>query len=156
MNDLDHQLRPVLARLGSDEMQAYWRAARDESEPYPSIPAYVDDLAARTGLLREWVLFLDEHPVLLMPLLLGPLLEVDEDVRSLADAQHIWLSMFPSIAVNLLGLPSVLTPTGEVDGLPSGVQVVAPRYREDVCLAAAEVIEAGVTALPPTLWDRKA
>jgi amidase len=156
MNDLDHQLRPVLARLGSDEMQAYWRAARDESEPYPSIPAYVDDLAARTGLLREWVLFLDEHPVLLMPLLLGPLLEVDEDVRSLADAQHIWLSMFPSIAVNLLGLPSVLTPTGEVDGLPSGVQVVAPRYREDVCLAAAEVIEAGVTALPPMLWDRKA
>jgi hypothetical protein len=35
------------------------------------------------------------------------------------------------------------------------MQVVASRYREDVCLAAAEVIEAGVTALPPMLWDRE-
>jgi amidase len=155
MNDVDDQLRPVLAQLGSEEMRSYWRAAREQSEPYPSITAYVDDLAARTGLLRNWLLFLQDHPVLLMPQLLGPLLEVDEDVRSIADAQRIWLSMFPSIAVNLLGLPSVLAPTGEVDGLPTGVQVVASRYREDVSLAAAEVIESGVPALAPKLWARE-
>ncbi len=42
----------------------------------------------------------------------------------------------------LLGLPSVAVPTGVVDGLPSGVQVVAARWREDLALDAAEAIEA--------------
>jgi amidase len=31
--------------------------------------------------------------------------------------------------------------TGVADGVPVGVQIVAPRFREDLCLAAAEVIE---------------
>jgi amidase len=34
---------------------------------------------------------------------------------------------------------------------PVGVQVVAGRYREDVCLAAGEVIEAG--GVPPSPID---
>ena len=33
-------------------------------------------------------------------------------------------------------------PTGLAEGLPMGVQVVAPRWREDLALAAAEAIEA--------------
>jgi amidase len=33
------------------------------------------------------------------------------------------------------------------DGLPLGVQVIGSRYREDLCLDAAEAIEAG-QALP--------
>ena len=44
-------------------------------------------------------------------------------------------------AINLLGLPSVAVPTGTVDGLPMGVQLVGRRFREDLCLDAAEAIE---------------
>jgi amidase len=33
-------------------------------------------------------------------------------------------------------------PTGLWGGLPLGVQVIGERYREDLCLDAAEVIEA--------------
>jgi amidase len=39
-------------------------------------------------------------------------------------------------------LPAVSVPTGVWGGLPLGVQVIGGRYREDLCLDAAEVIEA--------------
>ena len=44
--------------------------------------------------------------------------------------------------VNLLGLPAVAVPSGLAGGLPLGVQIIGARYREDLCLDAAEVIEA--------------
>lgn len=45
---------------------------------------------------------------------------------------------------NVLGLPSVALPMGEVDGLPTGIQIYADLWREDLCLNAAGVIEAAV------------
>ncbi len=46
-----------------------------------------------------------------------------------------------TIAVNALGLPAVAVPVGTGDGLPQAVQVIGPRYREDLCLDAAAAIE---------------
>ena len=46
------------------------------------------------------------------------------------------------MAVPVLGLPAMAVATGVADGLPVGVQIVGPRFREDACLAAAEAIEA--------------
>ena len=42
------------------------------------------------------------------------------------------------MAVPVLGLPAMAVPTGVADGLPVGVQIVGPRFREDLVLAAAE------------------
>jgi len=154
MTDVDLQLGPVIDQMGSPEMRGYWKVLREFAPPYPSLAGYIDDLAARTTRLREWLLFLEEFPVLVMPQLLGPLLEVDEDIRTPEDTRRVWRSITPSLMINLLGLPSALAPTGLVDGLPTGVQLVASRYREDVCLAAAEVIEAGVPSLAARLWSR--
>jgi amidase len=36
-----------------------------------------------------------------------------------------------------------------VDGLPMGVQIVSRRYREDVCLAAGEIVEAHLETCTP-------
>lgn len=155
MNDLDHQLTPVLARVGSPTMQHYWEVLRGLGEPYRTSGEHVDDLAARTTALRAWSLFLEEHPVLVVPQLLGGVLAVGEDVRSDDDVRRVWHSLAPSIAVNLLGLPSVLAPTGLDDaGRPGGVQLVGSRYREDVCLAAAQAVEDVVGPLAPVLWGR--
>ena len=43
---------------------------------------------------------------------------------------------------NVLGVPSVALPTGVAERLATGVQVYAELYREDLCLMAAEAIEA--------------
>jgi Asp-tRNA(Asn)/Glu-tRNA(Gln) amidotransferase A subunit family amidase len=45
--------------------------------------------------------------------------------------------------------PAVSVPMGVHDGLPLGVQVYADRWREDLCLAAAQLIEDEVGLICP-------
>jgi amidase len=52
-------------------------------------------------------------------------------------------------AVNALGLPAVALPVGVADGLPQAVQVIGPRYREDLCLDAGQAIEASLGIISP-------
>jgi amidase len=154
--DLNHQLLPVLQRLGSEEMLDYWEVVNELAEPYADLGEHIDDLARRTTLLREWLLFLEETPVLVVPEMLGPLLAVDEDVKSPDDTRRVWGYLRPSIAVNILGLPAAFVPTGlDDDGLPTGVQLVASRFREDVTLDAAQAVEDAVGPLAPHLWARE-
>ena len=42
----------------------------------------------------------------------------------------------------VLGLPGLSVPLGRYEGLPLGVQIIAARYREDLCLTVGEIIEA--------------
>jgi amidase len=53
------------------------------------------------------------------------------------------------VVANFLGLPSVAVPVGEAGDLPQGVQVIGPRFREDLCLAAAETIEDRLGSITP-------
>jgi len=53
----------------------------------------------------------------------------------------MYLSDIFTIAVNLAGLPGLSQPCGFVDGLPVGLQWIAPAWREDVLLAAASAYE---------------
>jgi amidase len=46
---------------------------------------------------------------------------------------------------NVLGLPAVAMPMGVSGGLPTGIQVMADLWREDLCLEVAENIERGVS-----------
>jgi len=154
MADLNHQVLPQLERMGSEQVLAYWSVVSGLAEPYPDLGTHIDDLARRTTLTRQWLLFLEEYPVLVVPELLGPLLRVDEDVASADDTRRVWLALRPSIAINLLGLPAALVPTGLDAGLPTGVQMVASRYREDVALDAAQAVEDRLGRLTPPLWRR--
>lgn len=155
MTDLDHELTPVVRAAGSATMQAYWQQLLTVEEPLHTIPEYLDALARRTTLLRAWSVFLQRCPLVVLPQMTGPLLTVGQDVRSAADTHAVWDGLRPSIAVNLLGLPAVLAPTGlDEQGLPTGVQLVAGRFREDVCLAAARDVEAAWPPLAPQLWQR--
>jgi amidase len=54
-----------------------------------------------------------------------------------------------AMAVNTLGLPAVALPVGIRDEPPQAVQVIGPRYREDLVLDAAAVIEARVGIITP-------
>ena len=57
--------------------------------------------------------------------------------------------MTPILAPAVLGLPCVAVPTGVRNNVPYGVQLVACRFREDLCLDAAESIENCAGILTP-------
>jgi len=149
--DMAHHMIPVAERLGSERVQWYFRSLFALAPPITDVGEYVDLLAARSTAVRQWLAALEELPVVIAPLLTRGVLEVGEDFRDDETLHGIWTSLYPSITVNLMGLPSALAPTGLHDGLPCGVQVIAGRYREDRCLAVAEVIEAAVGRLVPPM-----
>jgi amidase len=69
-----------------------------------------------------------------------------DDIERVGDIAFAMRAVLP---VNALGLPSCAVPVGVDDGLPQGVQLIGPRYREDVLLDAAQAIETRAPMLTP-------
>jgi amidase len=108
-------------------------------------------LTIRATLARKWLLFLEQYPVVLMPVS-GELPFPDQlDRKDEVSFARVWHAQLTQIAIPFLGLPGLTVSTGMVGRSPVGVQVVVGRYREDLCLAAGEVIEAG--GVPPSPID---
>jgi amidase len=102
-------------------------------------------LTRRATLTREWLAFFEQYAVLLMPVS-GELPFLDQlDRKDDASFARVWHAQLPQIAIPFMGLPGLTVTTGLVGRIPVGVQLVAGRYREDLCLAAGEAIEAGGT-----------
>jgi amidase len=102
-------------------------------------------LTRRLTLTREWLAFFEKYAVLLMPVS-GELPFPDQlDRKDEASFARVWHAQLPQIAIPLMGLPGLTVSTGLVGRVPVGVQLVSSRYREDLCLAAGEAIEAGGT-----------
>jgi amidase len=52
------------------------------------------------------------------------------------------------VCANALSLPAAV-PVGLADGLPQAVQIIGPRFREDLVLDAAQAIEDHLGVLTP-------
>jgi amidase len=57
--------------------------------------------------------------------------------------------MHMATAINALGLPAAAVPVGIADGLPQVVQIIGPRYREDLVLDAAAALEDALDVITP-------
>jgi amidase len=106
-------------------------------------------LTRRATLTREWLLFFERYPVLLMPVSAELPFPDGLDLRDDASFARVWRAQVPQIAIPFMGLPALTVSTGLVGRVPVGVQLVSSRYREDLCLLAGEAIEAGGTPSAP-------
>lgn len=97
----------------------------------------------RDGIARAWSQFLAGYPLLLTPTWTQLPFEHGFDVATAAGSAATMEMVRPVLPANLLGLPSACVPAGrdQATGLPIGVLLTGPRFREDLCLDAAEIIE---------------
>ncbi len=140
----------AITREGDPGALATLAAMRPQAEGLPP-DVVAQALLRRAGLTREWLLFLERHPVLLLPVS-GELPFPDGlDMESPGAFDRVWRAQLTQSGLPLMGLPGLVVSTGLVGRTPVGVQVVAGRYREDLCLLAGEAIEAG--GVPPAPID---
>lgn len=120
------------------------------------VPPFADSFEMSAAFIRrhsiamEWSAFQEDHPIILGPTWtrVTPGHDYDLEAGSLAGLLE---TIRPVTPANLLGLPSVCVP-GRLDpatGLPIGVLVGGRRFREDICLDAAAVIEAAAGVATP-------
>lgn len=114
------------------------------SDPVASVTSFI----TRHQLLQAWGEFQENHPLIVAPIYTDiPFLAgTDLDDGAVAATIH---GMRMAMAVNALGLPAVAVPVGVGDGLPQVVQIIGPRYREDLCLDAAAAIEQRLGTITP-------
>ncbi|MFZ1063025.1 MAG: amidase [Acidimicrobiales bacterium] len=104
---------------------------------------------ARFALARAWRAFLSEYPLIVGPTWTQPPFAHGFDIESRESALSVVELFRFVLPANLLGLPAACVPTGVANGFPTGAQIIGDLFREDLCLDAAEVVEASVGVLTP-------
>ncbi|MBM89154.1 MAG: amidase [Gammaproteobacteria bacterium] len=115
---------------------------------------YLFGIAERTRMVREWNLLLSEYPLILTPYLMRPGYPCDYD-ETFEGIKDIFAASIYSYGVNYIGMPAGNVPVGFVEGLPSGVQLIGQKWREDLILNAMEVIENSTGVMTSKLWERE-
>jgi aspartyl-tRNA(Asn)/glutamyl-tRNA(Gln) amidotransferase subunit A len=110
---------------------------------------YVRAQKVRALLTQEFALSFKKFDVLLGPTM--PVLppKLGEKVTPLED----YLIDINTVAANLTGLPAISIPCGYVGGLPVGMQVIAPMFREDILLKIAAEFCGGLGVKSPPLAE---
>jgi amidase len=118
---------------------------------------FMKTIAARSTHIRNWQMFFERFPIVLAPASVKPTPAPDADLGGEAKVREIFRNDWRFIsAINVLGLPSAVVPVALHQGHPVGVQLIAGRYREDLCFDAAEAIEKKAGILVQQLWKRTA
>lgn len=130
----------LVAREAEPDAQfVYARMSEDAGEV--GFTSLMQALQARAGLVRQWEVFLQDYPVLLCPVSGELPFDQQLDVQSEAAFARVFEAQLTQRALAAVGMPVLAVATGEAQGRPVGVQLVGPRFREDILLAAGRDIE---------------
>lgn len=139
---------PVVRRLLGEGGDRYIEMTMEQTPP-ASADEFMKLMGTWMNICRSWAEFLDEYPLLLGPVFTEPPVEPGLESRDRAGRDRVGSAMRLCTVTSFVGVPGVAVPTGVVDGLPSGVQIVGRAFREDLCLAAAQAIEDRLGVLTP-------
>ena len=140
-------LAPRVEELGDDDARTSMRLWL-ELYPPSDMQGVLAALAQRDLLLWRWLTFMQQYPLVVMPTLgdLAPPHNLDTTREGQA---RVMDSIRVSLISPLLGVPAIAVPVGNHGRLRPGVQILASRFREDLCLNAGEVVEAAEGVVTP-------
>lgn len=148
MTELQMALMPMLEPVASADARQFFHLAV-QAMPALSYGEYLTGLVTRSGLARAWSEFQAQWPLVLGPVCTRPPFPVGYDLEGVEQVLTLARSMRLVVTANLLGLPAAVVPVGTANGLPQAVQIIGPRFREDLCLDAAQAIEDRLGVLTP-------
>ena len=120
-----------------------------------TLASFSDALKTRATVVRQWQLFLESHPVVLLPVSAELPFDMDLDIRDAASYTRVWEAQAPMVGLALTGLPGLALTMDASGERPVGVQILAARFREDLCLVAGAAIESRGPALHMALTGRQ-
>jgi len=141
----------ILTPMMSADATAFLNNFNEAVPPLADVTAWSQLMIERDGIARAWSTFMADRPLLLSPTWTQLPFEHGFDSASPAGTAATKELMRPVVPANLLGLPSACVPAGrdEGTGLPIGVLITGRRLRDDLCLEAAEAIEARLGLATP-------
>lgn len=110
---------------------------------------YLRACRIRTLVMRDFAENFGRFDLLVMPTTPGPAFRLGDRVD---DPVQMYLSDVFTVAANLAGVPAISVPSGFVDGLPVGLQLVGPHFSEAKIFQLARAFERAVSLpvrIPP-------
>lgn len=131
-------LRRYLSEIGSSQSHRLLDAWLDKLEPYRTdLKGFADYWAELDTFRSEIARYWDDFDVILSPVASQPAVPHGTSVDDETFRGYSY-----TMTYNLTGWPAAVVRRGTSDGgLPIGVQIVAPPWREDVALAVAKALE---------------
>jgi aspartyl-tRNA(Asn)/glutamyl-tRNA(Gln) amidotransferase subunit A len=99
---------------------------------------YLKALKVRTLIRNNFEEAYKRFDVLIGPTMPFPPFKIGEKIK---DPIALYMSDVDTVSANLAGLPAISVPCGFTDGLPIGMQIMAPPLREDLALQTAYAFE---------------
>lgn len=144
---------PLVEEVGDEGMQKaaahYYAVAAEWWGDKPDLATFINGYARRGTLIRELATILETYPIILLPVSSEQAFEQDADIESVESMRRLMNAQASMMAIPVLGFPAMSVPTGVVDGLPTGVQLLGRRFDEDTLLDAATIIEARAGTFTP-------
>jgi amidase len=141
----------LLSQMMGADATAFLNNFNEAVPPLADAAAWSHLMIERDGIARAWSIFMADRPLLQSPTWTQLPFEHGFDSATPAGTAATKELMRPVVPANLLGLPSACVPAGrdEGTGLPIGVLITGRRLRDDLCLEAAEAIEARLGVATP-------
>ncbi len=147
------QIMPLVEEVGDEGMkkaaEGYYAVSSEWWGDQPTLADYMNGYARRGTLIRMLGEFLERYSTVLLPVSAEQAFEQDADIASVDSMRRVMAAQASMMAIPVLGFPALSVPTGVVNGLPVGVQLLGRRFDEDGILDAAEVIEARAGTFTP-------
>ena len=139
----DEQLEPHC----SSDTQTFIRDAM-ACFPLDSPEAQYASWMERQSLAREWSLFMERYPLVLIPVSTQPPFSIGADLQPGASETLVDTFRF-LLPANVIGLPALSVPVRPVDGRPQSVQLIGRYLHDSMCLNAGSVLEQARRRIDP-------